>query len=192
MEAAERADVRAVRSMLRKGVDVKAKDAALMVAAANAHLELVKVLLAAGANPNATIVTMHSISTPLGSAVRGKSTEVVDVLIGAGAELNPKKNIFPLFFAVEQNDAVMVRELIARGADVNLKNIRGMTALILASGSSTPEVVKVLLDAGADVSLRDEDGHTALTSAEDAVKFYGEAGDREDIIRMLKRAGAKN
>jgi hypothetical protein len=177
--------------MLRKGVGVKAKDDALMAAAANAHPEMVEVLLAAGANPNTSFATAHAFFTPLGVAVRAKSTEVIDILIRAGAELNPKKNIFPLYFAMEQNDVGMVRALIARGADVNLKNVRGMTALMLASGSSTPEVVKVLLDAGADVNLRDDDGETALTIAEDSEKFYGVTDEREEIIRMLKQAGAK-
>lgn len=190
-EAVRRGDIRAVRSMLRKGVSAKAKDDALMSAAANAHPEMVEVLLAAGANPNATFATAHAIFTPLGEAVRAKSTEVIDVLLRGGAELNPKKSIFPLYFAMERNDVAMVRELVSRGADVNLKNVRGMTALMIASGSSAPEVVKFLLDAGADVNLRDDDGKTALNIAEDSEKFYGVTEEREEIIRMLKQSGAK-
>lgn len=188
IEAATRGNVRAVRSLLRKGVDGYAKDHALMAAAAKTHLVLVKILLRAGANPNAFFLSAHSFSTPLGSAIRGGSVEVIDVLIRAGAELNPKNTSLPLSFAVGQHDVGMVKALIARGADVNLKDHNGTTALILASAISSAEVVKALIDAKADVNLKDDDGNTALAQAE---KFYVGPGDKAEIVRLLKQAGAK-
>ena len=47
------------------------------------------------------------------------------------------------------------------GADLNLANNNGLTALMLAAGHGHVEVVRVLLEAGADVNLASNNGSTA-------------------------------
>ena len=44
-------------------------------------------------------------------------------------------------------------------------------------------VVKVLLDKGADVNVKDISGRTALK--------YAESKDHQDVIELLKKAGAR-
>ena len=55
-----------------------------------------------------------------------------------------------------------VKLLIDAGADLNVRNSEGDTALILASCAGKPECVKLLIDAGADLNARTKKGKTAL------------------------------
>ena len=57
--------------------------------------------------------------------------------------------------------------LLQNGADVNIKNDLGTTALIRASRNGYKDVVEVLLEGGADVHQKDNDGETALMAATD-------------------------
>lgn len=82
-----------------------------------------------------------------------------------------------LWEAARKGDAVAVRTLLDKGADVNAKFRYGATALSYASDKGHVEVVKVLLERGADVNVRDtfynvtplqwamEKGHTAIIKA---------------------------
>ena len=58
--------------------------------------------------------------------------------------------------------------LLQRGAEVNLQDSKGRTALMKAAYSNhDPTVVSRLLRAGADMTLHDVDGKTALKHAEE-------------------------
>ena len=55
-----------------------------------------------------------------------------------------------------------VELLIAKGADVNLKDeTEGFTALMMAAAEGQMAVVKVLMKHGADKTMKDVDGDTA-------------------------------
>ena len=58
-----------------------------------------------------------------------------------------------------------VRALIRAGADVNVGDKYGQTALRRAVFGGHMEIVKLLLDAGADVHAANKDGWSALTVA---------------------------
>lgn len=72
--------------------------------------------------------------------------------------------------------------LLEAGADVNVSNYMGRTALHCASSFGNEDYVRVLLGAGADVNARDINGNTILHDA-------SEAG-HEGIVRILLAAGA--
>jgi ankyrin repeat protein len=65
-------------------------------------------------------------------------------------------------------NARVVQLLLERGADPNIRNDNGKTALWLALqvGCHDPKkglpVIKLLLEAGADVNIRDNEGQTPL------------------------------
>lgn len=59
-----------------------------------------------------------------------------------------------------------LRMLLHSGEDVNQKNVRGLTPLMLAAMGNYPIVVRRLLEAGADKSITNNDGKTALELAE--------------------------
>jgi serine/threonine-protein phosphatase 6 regulatory ankyrin repeat subunit B len=69
-------------------------------------------------------------------------------------------------------------ENVKFGADVNLQNKYGYTALIKASGNGYTNVVKeLLLNNNLNVDFQDKDGNTALMTA----SFYG----RTNVVKEL-------
>ena len=87
------------------------------------------------------------------------------------------------------HDLEMLKLLIAHGADVNQKNIRGATVLMAAAIGGPLSVVEYLIEKGADVKMRDNDGHTALMYAE-AQQETSRSEERDEIIQVLRKAQA--
>jgi ankyrin repeat protein len=142
-------------------------------------LELMKVLLDHGANPNARLKspTLQRAHTP-GEPTLAEGTT-------------------PLMRAAKNGDAAALRLLLDHGADVNLRQKNGTTALMFAAGlgfgtgtfandyateAQLLESVKVLMAAGADVNAVNEAGETPL--------HYG-AHASDDIVTFLAENGAK-
>ena len=71
-----------------------------------------------------------------------------------------------------------VKQLLEEGADVNVKDEKGRTALMFASWYSHKEVVKQLLEKGADVDAEDIYGKTAL--------MYASEKGHKEIVELLK------
>src|SRR5881628_2558394 len=117
-------------------------DTALHLAAAGYRVELVRLLLAAGADPNST--TNHRQSGPLHYAADGyingpawnakRQVETIECLLDAGAEINAqdKNGAAPLHRAVRTRCAAAVKCLLEGGSDATLKNKSGSTPFHLA------------------------------------------------------------
>jgi uncharacterized protein len=155
-DAAMDGDRAAVRALLTGGDDVNAAQGdgmtALHWAARHGDVDLIKMLLAAGANVKAT--TRLANYTPLLMASEIGSAAAIDALIGAGAD--PKgttaSGVTPLMFASAAGQADAVKTLVARGADVNAAEpTRGTTALMFAAANRRTEAIRALLAAGARV-----------------------------------------
>ena len=71
----------------------------------------------------------------------------------------------PLLDAVTAGDADRVRTLLAAGADCNVRDGDGATALMLAAHAGRLDLVGALIDAGANVNASDERGWGALMKA---------------------------
>ena len=105
--------------------------------------------------------------TALHKAVVKQHTEVVQVLIDAGADVNAH-NIEGLHYtalhtAVVNKRTEVVQILIDAGADIDAQNNEGRsTPLHSACSEGALEVVKMLLEAGAGVRVADNDGCTCL------------------------------
>lgn len=56
----------------------------------------------------------------------------------------------PLITAAESGDVASVAALIASGADLDVQDGRGRTAMMAATHANHPEVVALLIEAGAD------------------------------------------
>ena len=154
-------------------------DTALHVAAAGYRVEIAKLLLAAGADPNAA--RNHRRSAPLHYAADGSGCEperqvaMIRLLLDAGADIHAqdKNGATPLHRAVRTRCAAAVKCLLDAGADVTIRNLPGSTAFHLAvqntgrggSGSvrakaAQREIIRIFLERGVSTSLKDAKGKT--------------------------------
>src|SRR5262245_19659841 len=69
----------------------------------------------------------------------------------------------PLMYAALYGDAASVRLLLGSGADPNVRNDSGATALMWAAGDA--EKTRILLERKADANARSDDGRTPLLNA---------------------------
>lgn len=70
-----------------------------------------------------------------------------------------------LIAAAERGDAATVKQLIARGANVNAKDEKQDSAFLVASARGRTEVVRLTLAAGADLKSTNRFGGTGLIPA---------------------------
>ena len=74
----------------------------------------------------------------------------------------------PLIHAVSYENAQCVQALIARGADVNMSDSKGITPLMYSLTNSSPEkscIIQMLITAGAHINAQDACGLTPLMHA---------------------------
>ncbi len=153
----------------------------LIRAAFDDDLETLQALLT---RENVNLRDENTDGTALEYAVRYGSREMLQLLLGAGADVNTRNSYkqTPLMLLGEQSTADMVWDLIHAGAKVNLKDEEGDTALIEAAMQKNVSVLMALINAGARVDIRNNEGKTALMLA----AYHNQVAN----IRALIRAGA--
>src|SRR5437660_8672531 len=155
--AAVAADVETLRILLDAKVDVNARDAAdftpLMVAAAAGSVEAVALLLSRGAHVNDVSGT--------GEVIIHAPARVKNGTLALGS-------FTPLLLAVPGGSTELVRTLIDAGADVNVKDMRGMTPLILAVATDHYDLdtIRLLVGRGAALNATTLEGETVLDWAQ--------------------------
>ena len=183
--AARVANTMIIKELLKAGLDPNTQDGynfkqPLQYAAERGNIELVQILLVAGADINAAAADNYG-RTALQTAAEQGNIELVHILLAAGADVNAAAaDIWgrtALQAAAGKGNIELVHVLLAAGADVNgaAADNYGRTALQAAAGQGNIELVHVLLAAGADVNAAaaDEWGLTALQAA---------AGDRKSVV----------
>lgn len=132
-------------------VHVKYQDGAtqLHMAAKAGKVEMVRALIAAGADVNAG--NDHN-ETPLHQAAMRGCVDAGQALISAGADVNAKDNDgdAPIHIAVDYEHIEMVRDLISAGADVNAKGFLEETPLQVATRKGRFAIAQVLASAVAN------------------------------------------
>lgn len=103
--------------------------------------------------------------TPLGIATDLGCTEIVKVLLEAGAYPEWGSWTTPLQASCYYGYIDIVKLLIKAGADVNLKLENENTALMTAAARGHFEIVQILVENKADVNAVSEHGDFALESA---------------------------
>lgn len=113
-------------------------------------------------------------------AGRTARTDAQQMAPGKGGELDPQP--WSLAIAVRQGAMEVVERLIAGGADVNVLDRWGWTALSAAVEADRREAAAQLIAAGADVNASNKDGWTALNLA----AMLG----RRELVTLLLAQGA--
>lgn len=187
MRAAWEGDAAITGILLAGGAKVNARatdsqETALMNAVTRGHVEVVQMLLEAGADVTPKNSTGFNAFT---SAVAAGNEEVAALLLKSGAKIGEgAHSLTPLQFAASAGNVSMIRFLAGQGADVNQGAKQGQqTALLSAIYAAQVDAVKTLIELKANVNTKTKDGDTPLKAAQ--------KGDQEDIIAILKQAGAK-
>ena len=179
--AKETGDAAEVRRLLAAGVGVDTRDGhnmpadqtPLMLAARNGFLEIVRVLLDAGASVSAVDKRQGEIEgehQPLHCAVMGQNRAVVEATLDAGADVNALTSggDTPLNFAIRRGNLELMQLLVERGAAVvKFGRKRYQPPLLAVAGAEVPLSIKpalidFLLKAGADPNATDHRGNTPL------------------------------
>jgi len=156
-EAVKEGDVEKVKVLVNtQNVDHVHNDSeygpitALHVACKMGHTDVVKALIAGGADLD--LADKYG-NTPLIIACHEGHTDVVKALIAGGADLDLAKNpeITPLQYACKNGHTDVVKALIAGGADLDLADKYGNTPLLMACINGHIASAQVLWDAGANV-----------------------------------------
>jgi ankyrin repeat protein len=157
MAAARTGKVAAVRALLRGGADPNVHErrlgeTALMWAAAENHGEAAAALVEQGADVNAT-------SNPADFPRFSFGDGIVALMMTL-----PRGHWTPMMYAARQGAVEAIRVLVAVGADPNLTDPEGTTALMLAINNAHYDVATLLAER-ADPNVADVTGMTALYAA---------------------------
>lgn len=172
LQAAAKSGRENIVKMMVARADVNAIDdggrTSLSWAASGGHVEIVKLLLNAGADVNAEGGEKDGC-TALYYAVYYRHTDIVRVLLDAKANvmLRDKDGRTALHHAAGKvGYAEGVKMLLGAGANINARDHTwGWTTLHYAAYYNHTEIVKILLNQMADITVRDKDGLTALELA---------------------------
>ncbi|MHC4542315.1 MAG: ankyrin repeat domain-containing protein [Planctomycetota bacterium] len=195
-EAIRKGDVEQVRQLIAEGADIDAKwgdtsttekediadDTPLYYAVDANNMDLVKLLVEAGADVNA------GSWPPLFGAVDKNNTAIAEYLIDHGANIN----VYPLGGSLEgwgplqetaviNNSIEMAKLLIAKGGDINSVIYPALNSAIYEKRKDLSEL---LIQRGADVNTIDKWGHSPLYFA--LVRY-----DDLDIMNILIANGAE-
>lgn len=140
----------------------------LITAVSSGHLDVVKLLLKSGSDPNQTFQNTSNsdlpLKPPLFMAVEGGHNKVVDILLEYGADPNitTDKGKSPLYFASCRNRLTIMESLVNAGANVGHTDHYGWTPLHCAVKFSQYEAARFLLARGANPNHFQKNGLTAL------------------------------
>jgi uncharacterized protein len=184
MAASRAGSVAAVRALLARGADVNAAETfqnttALMWAANEGHIDVVDVLIEAGAaiNRQAHVTALndrHNADHPTGGFTA-------------------------LMWAARNGNEALVRRLVARGADLNLKNGDAASAAMIAMYNDRFDLANTLIELGSDVN--DGSLYVAVEMRDATTDQFAFDGSRRrpdfpnkltalDLMRILLERGA--
>jgi uncharacterized protein len=154
-EAAVVGEAAVVRRQLGQGAEVEDRGSdgytALHLAAYFGRLEVARLLLEHGADPNA-VAHNDSRVTPLHSAVSARHRDLAGLLLALGASANTvqKGGWTPLHAAARNGDEAIVDLLLLRGADPSRPADDGLTPIDMAEEAGFGPLAEMLREATQD------------------------------------------
>ena len=137
----------------------------LLHATRKGDFPIVKILLDAGADPNASTILWGNSELPLHAAAKIGNIDILQVLLEHGANVNAQAEdgFSAIHFAAYSghHDALQFL-LVDHHANPDVKLFNGSLALHTAASHGYPQCVEVCLQAGLDVSSQNNQGRTPL------------------------------
>ncbi len=104
--------------------------------------------------------------------------------VGRGADINTVgEKGTPICFAVRAGDVEFLKDMISKGANLNLCGPDGTTALMFAAVRESPDCMDILLEAHANLTSKNVEGDTVLT--------YAARSNDPGRVEQLRKLGAK-
>ena len=158
MTASRRGYINIARMLIDAGADLEIKDesgdTALMYATTNSHTETVRMLLDVGADVN----TIDEINQTVLFNVSSKFPDLYQLLIDRGINVNVQESDegqtvlmskIEFYQQGNNNQLQIIIMLLNAGADLNLRDRNGKTALMYANEKGNQEIIDLLLQHGA-------------------------------------------
>ena len=150
----------------------------LMMAVENKQIDVVKLLLKHGSDPN--VLTKAGYSS-MASAVSVGSLPLVKILQASGGMYAAPDEHTVLHSAVAQDQVQRIKLLLAAGVHVNNQDYQGSTALHVAARMGSNRIIRTLLESGCEDNIHDKDGRLA----EDIARIAGNPGSMK-LFKELK------
>ena len=233
-EAVKKADIEQVKRVIAEGADIDDKwgdtsatekegiadDTPLYYAVDSNNMDMVKLLVEAGADVNAgkwpplcqavtenntaiaeylidhgANVNAYPVDNGWGSLQQtvhvSNSVEMAKLLIARGADINSE--IYPVLnSAINQERKDLCEFLIQCGADVNAKDKWGHTPLYYAIRHDDSYFMNILIARGAEVNIKHPGGYSPhyMHSGGETLLQYAAIGGRTEAVKLLLEAGA--
>ena len=160
MAAARAGSPEVLKLLIDRGADVNARESvagetALMWAAMENHADAVTLLVSRGAHADDRSAVTSFPRLRFGDGIVARPTVL------------PRGGWTPLMYAARQNAIDAARALADSGANLNLTDPDGTSALVFAIINGHFDLARLLLQKGADPNVADEKGMTALYAAVD-------------------------
>eukprot|EP00092_Neocalanus_flemingeri_P077362 GFUD01096071.1.p1 GENE.GFUD01096071.1~~GFUD01096071.1.p1 ORF type:complete len:324 (+),score=73.62 GFUD01096071.1:13-984(+) len=162
---------------------------ALAMASDIGRLDIVKILVEAGANVSTTDISGRN---PLEKAANEGHLATVQYLVthGADTEQAGYHGITPLWSAAERGELEIVRYLASMGANLETTGFDGLHTITIAARAGRSDVVKFLIQKNVDVNARDKDGRTALYWARQRMTVWASWAEKyNEIAKLLEMNG---
>ena len=158
---------------------------ALIHSAEKGHVEIMDLLLKAGADPN--LPDFKGRSPLIHSASRGKKNAVEKLLSVEGLEVNAEDKYGRTAFThAAKNGHVEIMDLLLKAsADPFHKSFKGQTPLMYSARAGKTNAVKKLLQINSTHQINTRDNGRGLTALIQAVKR-----GHDEIVDLLLKAGA--
>ena len=136
--------------------------APLHLAASKGHSEIVKLLLANGADIN--LNSRKEKRSAIHFAVINGHNEIVELLTENGCIIDAldNENVSPLHYVAVKGTSKNAKILVSSGATIDLQGLNKWTPLLAATYHQNIDVARVLLKQGANINAVDMYGSTAM------------------------------
>ena len=194
LEVAADGNVDSLISILKLDPKIDFRDVnngtALFYATQNNHIDIVKILVFNGANPN---YGTDDGFTPLMTACYNGYFDMAEYLAHAGASIDMRDEYWAtaIHYAVAMNNYYIVDMLLYYGANAHLLTYEKNSTLLIASLNGDTAITRLLLEKDVDIDTENKMGYSPLSVAvqnNDSLMFdfLMEHGAKKEVLKKKR------